>query len=137
MPIETQWYDDARSIIIYRVSGSWGASDIHAMAAEVGELVLEVEHTVDLISDFSEAGRPPADILHLARHLTTNQPPQFGNIAVVGMPPYLDVALKVLKRVYPRHLNNIFAAKTLSEAEQLLEEYRLAAEKQVNFDEDV
>lgn len=124
MPIEIRWHNPQKTIIIYRVIGRWGEAEAAQLVAEVDELLLEVEGTVDLIADFSEAGSPPANFIDLARDLTTNQPPQLGQIAVIGVQLYMRLMLQVLRNVYPQHLKNIYPLRSLEEAEQFLHEQR-------------
>ncbi len=124
MPIVTEWYNEEKTIILYRVLGDWTAQDIQQMAQDVDELLEGITHKVDLISDFSEAGKPPTNLIAITRELTTNQPPQFLGVYVVGIHHYLELVLTILRRVYPRHLHNFTTTDSIEEAIRLIHEAR-------------
>lgn len=124
MPIVTEWYDQEQTIILYRVFGDWTTQDIQQMAADVSQMLTDIPHKIDLISDFSEAGKPPTNLISTTRELTTNQPPQFNRVYVVGMHHYLELVLNILRRVYPRHLRNFAFTDSIKEAVEMIYESR-------------
>ena len=126
MPIITEWYDAEKTILIYRALGNWDAQDIWQMASDVDRLLEGIHHKIDLVSDFSGAGKPPENLVSITQKLASNQPPQFQRIYVVGMHYYLEIVLDFLSRVYPHHMHNFVTTPTLEETLRLIRQHRMS-----------
>jgi hypothetical protein len=63
MPIQVEWLDDDKKILIERYIGSWTIEDFKSRTGVVNTMLDSVQHPVDMVLDVARSGFPPLGIV--------------------------------------------------------------------------
>jgi hypothetical protein len=121
MPIIVEWANPERTVLLYRVVQQWTWDDFHAANQQSHDLLVSVEHPVDLICDFSTSQTiPPRVLSNIGRALRQKHPTNVRQIVAVGITGLLRNLSDVLRTLYPHATANVIDAHTIDHAFRLL-----------------
>lgn len=128
MPVRVQWLDDDKWAVHVHFEGEWQIAEARTARQQVGELVADVTHEVDVIFDFSDANKIPSNMLSAMRtggQNRTTTPQLSDRVVVVGTSQLIRTLVEVARRIYLNALPvSIQFADTLDEAANLLRTMR-------------
>ncbi|MEO8607692.1 MAG: hypothetical protein ABI690_07430 [Chloroflexota bacterium] len=121
MPITVEWANAERTVLLYRVTEHWTWDDFHSANQTTHDLLVSIDHPVDLICDFSTSQTiPPRVLSNIGRALRQKRPGNVRQIVVVGVTGLLRNLADVLRTLYPNATANIIDAHTIEHAFRLL-----------------
>ena len=124
MVIELVWEDTDRTILRHIYQDAWSVDDFLKAVNESRALLLEVSHPVDLIIDMCEAAGPPPQIMSAYQYADRMVPPNQRLIVMVNPNEYMKAFNNIVGKIAPRASENRYLVKSLSEAHDLISEYR-------------
>ncbi len=127
MNIDTQWYDDNKTIIRTIYEGIWAFDDYAIASAKMAELMDSVDHKVDFIFEFRQLSIP-SDVMGQFTRMQTSPHAthrNYGFSVLVGLPGVLDTMLKIYSRVFMNR-RKFARAGSVDEAVKLIDEQRTA-----------
>ena len=133
--IEVRWYDDERSIILYRIEGDWSVVDFFALSGRIDRMIDTVDHMVDVIGVYHRANMPTGDFLRDA-----GEPPartrhrRRGKEIFVGMNYFLNAMAVTLQKTYPG-IYDLALAPTIEEAHRRILDLRQKRSQKSNLQE--
>lgn len=120
MAIRVSWDSKAQNVIRYDFDKTWTAQDFEHAVEQSFTMTESVEHTVDVIMDFSRCQElPHGFILYLKRKMMV-LPANRGSIVVAGTHPAVRSTLQMFRRIHKSLAQRISAADSLKEARALL-----------------
>lgn len=124
MAIELQWIDQQQTLILLEFKRGWTWAELYDAVREADQQIGSVPHTVHLLLDLTNAGRPPFDFMQVAGELFASGDARHneGLRIVVGANWLLRSAYNTLSKLYGSKLAErpILFADTLNEARALL-----------------
>ena len=121
MPITVEWTNTQHTMILYRLIGEWTWDDYDAANRLTADLLDRVDHTANLICDFSDSTTIPSRVLsNVGRSLRQKRPANLDQVIVVGVNGLLRNLADVLSTLYPTATAHIIFAHTRDHAFRLL-----------------
>jgi hypothetical protein len=121
MPIFVEWANPEHTVLLYVVTEHWTWDDFHGANQVTHDLLLSVDHPVDLICDFSTSQSiPPRVLSNVGRALRQKRPSNLHQIVAVGVTGLLRNLADVLRTLYPNATANVVDAHTIDHAYRLL-----------------
>lgn len=124
MPIDIEWYNEAKTIILQTFDGEFSVEELSKVAVESAAMVTSVSHTVDQIVDFRKVNFRNANLIGAMRTVDRKTPDNQGCVVLVGVNPYLARMLGMAQRIAPRSSRNLQVAKDIEEAVNLITRLR-------------
>ena len=130
MPVTYCWDSEDRKAICYSYEGRWTWKELYTVLEESRQLWSEVDHSIDVIVDFTQStGFPPGNILgHFHNVSTYYSSVKAGNTTVIGANDYFRMASEVFNQVSIRQHQkprvHTFFVKDIESARAILAEYR-------------
>lgn len=125
MPIITRWHPDVPNVIWIRILGAWTRTELYQAWERVKELAAAANTDVYTITDFSEMGAWPENLLftHIASML--KNPPENRVLAlVVAKQAFLDMGRDYIERLQDDKLESVKNVKSLEEALSIIREHQ-------------
>jgi hypothetical protein len=121
MPITVEWANAEHTLLLYRLVGEWTWDDFHGANQRSTDLILSVEHPVDVICDFTDSRSiPPRVLSNIGKALRGKRAPNVRQIVAVGISGLLRNLADVLRTLYPKITSDIIDAHTMDHAYRLL-----------------
>ena len=125
MPVITKWHPDVPNVIWIRVLGTWTRTELYQARERVKELATASDTSVYTITDFSEMGPWPQNLLftHIASML--KDPPENRVLAlVVAKQAFLDMGKNYIERLHDGALESVTKVNTIEEALDIIREHQ-------------
>lgn len=126
MAATVRWYNDERTIVLFELAAPWTWDEYHTSIKKIDDLIDEVNHQVDVISDLTNIGRLPPDTLLQMGTASFAQPnSNLRYSIIVGMLPGIKTIIDLGARVFDRFSNerNTYFVKTMDEALEFLDQF--------------
>lgn len=118
MPVRTRWHDEAKTIFITEVEGTWSLDDFYRYFAEAEAIIKAIPHPVVLISDMSKSGRAPKQFLSAGRYMSKRRLPNVQMSVLVGISSFGRTLITIMSRTYPGSRKSVLA-RSMDEAIEL------------------
>ena len=102
MPIELSWDDDAKTILRHTYAGAWTVAEFYEAVDASRNLLLEVDHPVDLIIDMRDGPDPPRGITPAYQYADRKVPENQRLIVMVNPSEYMRAFNKIVDGIAPR-----------------------------------
>ncbi|MAU13824.1 MAG: hypothetical protein CL607_28665 [Anaerolineaceae bacterium] len=125
MPVITRWHPDIPNVIWIRILGTWTRTDLYQAWERVKELATAADTSVYTITDFSEMGPWPENLLftHIASML--KDPPENRVLAlVVTKQDFLNRGRDFIERLQDNALDSVKNVKSIEEALDIIREHQ-------------
>lgn len=116
MGVRTFWHDDRKTIVNQVYEGKCVAADFHASVTEAYHLVSNVEHTVDIIVDMTNANFVGTSFLSVRGNSEAKAQPNQRMAVLVKAPIFVKTLVIIGKKVAPKTTKNIHFVETVEEA---------------------
>lgn len=127
--IETEWLDDAKTIICERHIGEWSWSSAFWALHRVATWMRQSPHPVDIIYDMTRSTRLPKLMYHAMDQQWLWQrrfwPPMSNRIIIVGGGAEMGHMLKLRQKIAPDTMRYFRWVDTMDEALELLQTWHL------------
>ena len=125
MPFTIEWGNEEKTISHLKVIGSWDWNDYYAATKQGYEMIESVDHTVNIIIDFTDSNGslPPSAMTHL-RKSANNAHPRRGVLVMVSKRMILLKTFVNLLQKVTRAMTTVYLAGTLDEAYTIINEIR-------------
>jgi len=101
MPIQVDWYDKSKNIMLMVFEGNWTLDELYDAMQQQTEMAQSVGHKVDSITDFSSAGDMPPNILSHFPSIASKIPTQMDRTVMVGVNNrFLQTTSGIFSRIY-------------------------------------
>jgi hypothetical protein len=133
VPVTYFWDSDDKRAVCYHYESRWTWEEFYVVLEESRKLWDEVNHTVDVIVDFTHSsGFPSGNILGHFRNITAYyNDPKAGNTVIIGANDFFRMASELFNKVYIRQrqkpVGNTFLVKDIEAGRAILAEYRKKA----------
>jgi hypothetical protein len=122
MGINLSWYDDNKTIIVWKFQGEWNWLDYHAAINRAVMMLRGVDHTVDSIMDLRDNRSLPPNAIVQGKRWFVVAPDNFGITVVTGANMLIQGIATTIGSVYKRFNTKILVARTFDEAIELIVE---------------
>ena len=125
MPVITRWHPDVPNVIWIRVIGAWTRTELYQARERVKELAASAARDIYTITDFSEMGPWPENLLftHIASML--KDPPKNRILAlVVAKQDFLNRGRDFIERLQDNALDSVKNVKSIEEALDIIREHQ-------------
>ncbi|MCA9889168.1 MAG: hypothetical protein KC546_12390, partial [Anaerolineae bacterium] len=120
------WGDDQQTLYIFQFMGYWTWEDLHQAAENIGDLLDNAPHPINLIFNFADSFRVPRnginELSQIARKLLNN----LNMMILVGMDPSMQMVSQTVLNMHPRLKSRVHTCCTFAEAMKFLEEVTTA-----------
>jgi hypothetical protein len=127
MGINTRWDNRDKTTILMEFETEWSFGDLEDAIRRVDEMIISVEHQVDVLIDV-EGAKLPKDVMNMAKMLisTGEARANEGNRIVVGASSVVRQGYTAIVKMFPDKLNGrqILFADDLSHARAVLNSLR-------------
>jgi len=120
MPINADWDNEDRTVIRIHVMDPWTTDEYSHATLHAWSLMEEVNYSVHLIIDFTDAHGFPKNMLASAPTTNSHIHPRQGLVVGVKINPYFRALMKAAIRVFPRLGHDLFFTQTLQNAHTLI-----------------
>jgi len=118
MPIESEWFNDDKSILYIKYIGKWTLAEYHQNINLNSSMIRQQPHAVVCIIDFSQVGIIPDKFLSSGQHSETIvNDNNIGNI-LFGLTPYLKMIAQMFMKMFPKTSRGLMIASDREEAIQ-------------------
>ena len=124
MGIRLLWGNEEKTILRHIYDGKWTVDDYRGAMEESRQMLLSVQHPVDLIIDMRKSASPPFGILP-AYQETDQLVPDNQRLVIMVKPGMIMKALnRIITDIAPRSSANGIIAESMDEAHALIAEYQ-------------
>lgn len=116
MTIIPEWDNDEKTIIRISYPEQWSWEDHQAFRVIMAQMLDEVDHKVDIISDLRQTVTIPSGALRMVRQIYLQPNPKIGVTMVVGINPMIRALYKSFTLLYPPAKNVYMLADSLDDA---------------------
>jgi hypothetical protein len=129
MGIQVSWYNEEKTIIIWKFIGDWNWQDYHTAINRAVVMLKGVDHMVDSIMDLEHNRALPPDALIEGKRWFVVAPDNFGITVVARANRLIQTIALTIGSVYKQFGSKIMTAPTVEDAVYLiLEKQRQRAE---------
>jgi hypothetical protein len=121
MPVSADWDNEAHTVVRVQIHDPWDTQQYSQATLQAWSLIESVDHTVDLIIDFTDAYSFPKSILSQASITNIHIHPRQGLVIGVKISPYLQAVIKTTIRVFPRLGHKLCFVQTVQDAYELIQ----------------
>src|SRR5689334_21301759 len=100
MPIETQWENDEKQVIVSVYTGLWGLDEFYQAVETCNRLMDSVDYPVNLILDMSKSTTLPNGFMGAIRSMSQKPHPQMGVMAIVGASKLVQIFTDLVAKIY-------------------------------------
>lgn len=125
MPVIARWHPDVPNVIWIRILGDWTRTELYQAWERVKELAAGADTGVYTLTDFSEMGGWPENLLftHIAGML--KDPPENRLLAlVVAKQAFLNMGRDYIGRLQDSALESVTNVKSIEEALDIIREHQ-------------
>jgi hypothetical protein len=122
MPIQIEWFNEEKTILLETFTGEWTVEDYRQLIDDAAVLLGTVHHNVHIIADATDAGlRLPNNLLgggmtYAIRHIPPNQ----GITVFIGVNGITQTLIGIARKISPKVSQTTFTATTLEEAQRII-----------------
>ena len=130
MAVNAEWHDPERTVIIYRVEGTWDWGEFYRAVVRANALLDTVAHTVDFLVDMSRSTSVPAmnpAVMPFAAHNPTLDHENAGVLVVAGASAFVKTIFDIFARFYSHSADRYYFSATLAGAESILQAHQASA----------
>lgn len=124
MNIEVVWDNEEKTIARFDYGIDWTWDHFLAANKQYDEMLVSVDHPVDLIADFTEGTLPPMGAFGRFKSSQENLKKKGGVVVVVGGGLFITLLVSSFSRVYKALSENLMVAESVDEARKKIAELR-------------
>jgi hypothetical protein len=133
MKIQIVWDDAARTILRHTYQPGWTLDDYHHLVDVNHEMLMSVDHCVDIISDFTDSRTTPTQLISAMTHME-NRLPRYEQVSVLVQAPFfirimVESGLRLMKGRNQRVA--VRFATSLEEARFYIEQFRATTPRRI------
>ena len=125
MAISVEWGNEEHTIVYWVFNGKWTWEEFSEVQRESNQLLLTVDHTVDVIGNLKRGPRLPANALSAYQGLLEHSAENTGLIVLVGSSNFVKAMVGVFTRLTSKKVpgSEFTFASTLREAYAIIEQH--------------
>ena len=107
MKIDVQWGNEPHTIVHYTFYQGWGWADIDQALKQAAEMMSSVDHTVDVIMDFSGVNAlPQGAVTQIKRAFSNPKPSNLDVTVMVGANMFIEVLVSTGRKLSGKVADN-------------------------------
>lgn len=126
MGITLVWENNEKTILRHIYEGQWKVEDLYKAVNESRDLLMGVEHVVDLIIDMRTSGDPPSGVLPAYQYAERQKPPNQGLVVMVEPSMVMQAFNQVIGKIAPNISKDRTVVHTIEDAVALIQRHRAA-----------
>jgi hypothetical protein len=123
MPIQTQWENGQKQVIICNYKGRWSLDEFYTTFNLCAELMDSVDYPVNIIFDMQKSISLPDGFMAAIRSVSRKPHPNLGIMAIVGANKLVQIFTDVIRKVYKgKNPRTMYMVSTREEAHKVFAE---------------
>lgn len=124
--MNVDWDNPEKTVVRLTFIGDWTWDEVREAARVRGELLSQVDYTVDIINDLRQSNGLPIGSLDEGRRIDSNRPANAGMSVVIGLHPLLRAMAGVFMRLRNYDRNRFRVVADDDEAYAVIDEVQRA-----------
>jgi hypothetical protein len=116
MPVQISWFNDEKTVVVYKFLGKWTWTDYHNAIREAYELVKDLSYTVNMVLDFEQSTVLPSNALSNFGASAKTPPRDFDFCVIVTSSRFIEAIVSMFRKVNRRMGQKLVLVRTLEEA---------------------
>ncbi len=124
MAITITWHDESRHILYVNLVGQWDWDEFQEALHDLYGRTNAVPDRVDYIANLLSSGPLPKGTIQWTRQALFQHPDNWGVTAIVHNSTFVELLAGTFSRIYPQYGPRFLLARSLEEAEAIIERER-------------